>query len=101
MKSSGIPQFEVRPQLTTVETLWVPVFQDRRKKPVTAARDQAELLKKLAKSDVMAGATKSLQFLRYGGKGGAEHVLLAGLGPADAAKGEDLRQAGGLTGGRL
>jgi leucyl aminopeptidase len=84
-----------------VETIWVPVFQDARKKPFSAAKDQADRLRQLARSEVMTGAAKSLLLLRYAGGKAGEHALFSGLGPADTAGGEDFRLAGGTVGSRL
>lgn len=99
--SSGMPQFEVRSTFSTADTLWVPVFQDRRKKPVTAAKDLQEILKKLARAEVMTGAAKTVQFIRFAGKAGAEHLLLSGSGAPDTVTGEDLRLTGGAVSTRL
>ncbi|MCC7441335.1 MAG: leucyl aminopeptidase family protein [Bdellovibrionales bacterium] len=99
--SSAMPRFEVRPSATAAETLWVPVFQDARKKPFTPAKDLAERVRLLSRAEVMTGAAKSIQFLRYAGGKGAEHALLSGMGQPDVATAEELRQSGASVGVRL
>ncbi len=77
----------------------VPLFQDKEGKPLSVTSKEAyshciEKLRKLPKLN-------SIQFMRFGGEGGAENVLFVGLGSQADFNGEKARVAGGKAYAKL
>jgi leucyl aminopeptidase len=79
---------------TAMDADVVAVFQDSGKKPVPPRGDYAPLVDRLRKGESFAARSGSMQFVRFGGKGGGESVLFAGLGAGADLTEERLRQAG-------
>jgi leucyl aminopeptidase len=73
----------------------VAVYQDSAKKPVPPKGPYGPAVAKLRKSDTFAGRQGSVEFVRFGGKGGAADVLFVGLGTAEELTEEKVRSAGG------
>lgn len=77
------------------------IAQDASKKAVAAKGAYSESVEKLRKSGAFTAKHAGIQFLRFGGKGGAENALLCGLGdPAEVTE-EKMRVAGGAIWSRL
>lgn len=78
-----------------VDTDIVGVFQDGSKKPVAPKGPYAAPIGKFRKSGAFVARQAQLQFVRFGGKGGAESVLFAGMGVATELTPEKARAVGG------
>jgi leucyl aminopeptidase len=78
-----------------VDTDVFTVFQDASKKAVPPKGPYAAVVTKLRKQDAFAARCGSVQFLRFGGKGGVANALLVGFGTAGELTEEKARSAGG------
>ena len=73
----------------------VAVYQDGSKKAVRPKGPYGAVVAKLRKTDTFAARSGSVQFIRFGGKGGAANALLVGFGVARDLTEEKARVAGG------
>ena len=97
-----LPILEAKTTLVkNVEVDVVGVFQDANKKAVSPKGTYAPLVDRFRKGAVFSGALGSVQFLPFGGKSKAQHVLLVGLGVAGDLTHERMRVAGGHAWNRL
>lgn len=100
-----LPRLEARPAKkspkNSFETEIVPVFQDGAKKAIAAKGPYAGLIEKARKSGTFTAKLGQAQFIRFGGKGSADHAILLGLGSAKELSEEKIRGAGGSLWSKL
>jgi leucyl aminopeptidase len=73
----------------------IAVYQDGSKKAVPPKGPYLATVAKLRKQDAFNARLGSVQFLRFGGKGGVGNSLLVGMGTAGDLTEEKIRSAGG------
>jgi leucyl aminopeptidase len=73
----------------------VAVYQDGSKKAVAPKGPYGAVVTKLRKLDAFAGRCGSVEYLRFGGKGGAANALFVGFGVPGELTEEKVRTAGG------
>lgn len=73
----------------------IPVYQDGSKKAVPPKGPYGQTVARLRKLDAFAARNGSLQFMRFGGKGGSANALLVGIGAPGELTEEKARNAGG------
>lgn len=95
--ASGVPKITVSHGLSNADTDLVLTFQDSTKKAISGNTSYAAELEKFKKNTSFSGAAKSLQFLRFAGRDGAENVLFAGMGLVSETNDEKARHLGGLA----
>src|SRR4051812_3210478 len=78
---SLVPALEVKPAAAKGDTDIVGVYQDKSSKPVSPKGPYAQTVDRLRKGEAFAGRHGQVQFLRLGGSG-SENGLLIGLGQA-------------------
>jgi leucyl aminopeptidase len=83
------------------DTDLVAVFQDGGKKALPAKGEYGPVIERFRKGDAFAARHGAIQFVRFGGKGRAENVLLVGLGQPGELTEEKARAAGGSAWSRL
>lgn len=101
-----LPLFEVRASGTgNIDTELVGVFQEKgqgkQKKPSVPKGTYGPLVEKLRKGETFSAGAGATEFLRFGGKGAIENVLLVGMGTPAELTAEKLRVAGGQVWARL
>ena len=80
----------------------VGVFQDPTGKKASALKGPyGKVLEKFKKTQVFSGSPGSVQFIRFGGRGSAESVVLVGLGKPAELTDEKLRSFGGNVWAKL
>jgi leucyl aminopeptidase len=100
--SARVPALEARGSVPgKVDADVVAVFQDSAKKAIPPAGGYAALVERLRKGESFNARHGSVQFVRFGGKGAAENVLLAGLGQAAELTEEKVRVAAAHVWNRL
>jgi leucyl aminopeptidase len=90
-----LPELLARTSPQRVDADLVTVAQDAAGKAVAPKGAYSGLLPRLSKTEAFAGKGNQLQHVRFGGKRGAENVLLVGLGKAGELTEEKARTAGG------
>ena len=96
-----LPVLEARSSAGSVDTDLIAVFQDVGKKVIPPAGVYSASIEKFRKSDAFTGAVKSVQFLRFGGRGSSENLCAVGLGARPDLTEERIRSAGGATWSKL
>ncbi len=100
-----LPVLEARTSLSkNVEVDVVGVFQESGgagKKALSLKGAYAPLVDRYRKGETFSGGSGSLQFVPFGGKKGAQHVLFVGIGQVTEVNLEKLRVAGGHVWNRL
>lgn len=99
----NLPKLEVKLSNTGVQDADVlAVYQDqagKNKKPIPPRGVYGDVVERFGKASAdgaaFSGAHGSVQYIRFGGKGGAQNLLLAGFGAASELTLEKLRVAGG------
>lgn len=96
-----LPIYKVKNAAGTVDAEILLVSQESNQKPSLPKGPYRGHIEKLRKKDAFSGAVKSVQFVRFGGRTGAESVLLVGLGPLKEWNDERFRVAGAVAYSKL
>ncbi len=75
-----LPKISVLAARTRTDLFIIPIFQDRKKKPILPSGQGGEWVKKLVQSECFTGDVKQIKLLRFGKLGNCEHTILVGLG---------------------
>ncbi len=96
-----LPVFETRTSSGPTDTDLVVSYQDGGKKAIPPRGAYSALVDRFRKGEAFVARAGSTQFVRFGGQGKAENLLVVGFGPASELTEEKARQAGGSAWARL
>mgnify|MGYP001603040866 CR=1 FL=1 len=96
-----LPEILVSGKSDSVDTDIWSCFQDPNGKSQTSKGPYREILARLKKSEAFFSKASTTEFVRFGGKNGAQSVLLIGMGLAKDHTEEKARVAGAATYNRL
>src|SRR3712207_1555633 len=75
-----LPALAAKSSVPAADADVIFVFQDAGKKPIPPRGAYSNIVAKLRKGDAFVARLGSTQYVRFGGKGGAEDVLFVGMG---------------------